>query len=185
MARSLLPARKAAAKQAGLTIIELMIAVVIVGIMASLAAPAMKDMILNARMSSQTSDLLTDFAFARSQAANRGQRVTVCASSNGTSCAAVSWALGRIVFADIDADGAVDVGEEILRVVPAMPGTITVVTAGLTDLNRIQFRSSGMTAGLSAASATFTLCDDRTGGDFGRLLTVTGTGRTRTAKNNC
>ena len=172
------------ARQSGVTLIELLIAVAIVGIMASLAAPAMKDMIFNARMSSQASDLLTDFAFARSQAANRGQRVTLCASSNGTTCASVSWALGRIVFADVNGDAVLDTGDEILRSVPAMPGTITAATAGLSNSYKIQFRSSGMAAGLSAATATFTLCDDRTGA-YGRLITVTATGRTRTATQTC
>ena len=163
--------------------IELMIGIAIIGTLLALAAPSMRDMILNSRMTSQTNDLMSDFALARSMAANRGQRVVMCSSANGTSCGG-TWPTGRLLFVDTNTNGSVDVGEEVLKVEPVLStGTLVTVT-GLTTATVVQFRPSGMAVGLSGSTATLALCDGRTG-PYGRTITVTPTGRTSVAKSTC
>ncbi len=169
----------------GFTVIELMLVVAVAAVLLTVAAPAMVDMILNNRMTSQANELLADLAYARSQAASMGVRMTACVSSDGANCTGSGWSAGRMVFADTDGDGAHDSGEEILRVTSALSGGNTVAVTGLGTATVIQFRPSGITAGLTGASAAFKLCDSRTGADVGRTVTVALTGRASVSKSAC
>lgn len=157
--------------------IELLVVIAIVGILASLAAPSFSTMIKNNRLVTNINDLSADLALARSESIKRGKRITLCMSSNGTSCATsgATWASGRIVFVDSDADGTVDTGDTILRVSSALTGnTLTLMDESATPvaLNYIQFRPRGTTD----SAGTFKLCDSRVG-TFGRSVSVNAQGR--------
>lgn len=169
----------------GFTLIELLLVVAVAVVLLAVGAPAMVDMILNNRMTSQANELLADFAYARSQSASMGVRVTACVSSDGASCTGAAWNQGRIVFADTDGNGAYGAGDQILRVTSSLSGGNTVAVAGLSTATAIQFRPSGIAAGLTGSSATFKLCDTRTGADVGRTVTVALTGRASVARTAC
>jgi type IV fimbrial biogenesis protein FimT len=92
------PALKTAA---GITLLELMMALMIVSIVAAIGVPSYKYVITNNRMSSEVNGLLGDLQFARAEAIKEGQTVTVCSSSNGTACSGSAiWNSGWIVFSD-------------------------------------------------------------------------------------
>lgn len=155
-----------------------MVVVAIVGVLASLAAPSFSTMIKNNKLVTNINDLSTDIALARSESIKRGKRVTICMSTDGASCAAspATWASGRIVFVDLNADGAVDSGETILRITTALAGnTLTLMDGSATPvaLDYIQYRPLGTTD----STGTFKLCDSRTG-VFGRSVSINAMGRT-------
>lgn len=96
-------------RQAGLTMIELMIVVVIGGILAAIAAPSFNDLINNTRMTSTMSQITSDLNRARSEAIKRNRRVLVCVRSTDTACDVVlNWQNGWLVCYDVDQDGACD-----------------------------------------------------------------------------
>lgn len=66
--------------------IELMITVAIFAIVAAIAAPAMQAMVSAGRLNGATSEMITALQLARSEAVRRNANVTICASSNGTTC---------------------------------------------------------------------------------------------------
>lgn len=74
----------------GLTLVELMIVVAVVGVIAVLAAPSFRDFILLQRLKGIHAQLMTDLQFARSEAASRGQavnlRVSTPTAANPSSC---------------------------------------------------------------------------------------------------
>jgi type IV fimbrial biogenesis protein FimT len=75
------------------------------------------------RISGEVNGLLGDMQYARSEAIKEGQTVTVCSSTNSTSCSgSTTWQSGWIVFSDVNGTGAVDsAADTILRVQRAFP----------------------------------------------------------------
>ena len=177
---------KSAATSSGFTLVELLVTMVVFGILASIAIPSFSDLIKNSRLATETNDLMSDLAYARSEAARQGKRVTLCVSSNGTSCGTGSaWAGGRIVFADTGTYGTVDGTDAVLRVSNSISAKkITIAASGFSTLNYLQFKQSGATS--SSVNGKFKICDDRTGA-YGREieLLITGRAALKTTSASC
>src|SRR5690348_14373151 len=76
----------------GFTLIELMFAIVIIAVLMAIADPSYRYITNSNRMAAEVNGLLGDMQYARSEAIKRGQNVTVCESSDGSSCgAATAW----------------------------------------------------------------------------------------------
>lgn len=74
-------------RNAGFTLVELLIVVAVIAAILVLAAPAFKDMILMQRLRGISSELVTDLQFARAEAVARREFVRVVYSSNpSTTC---------------------------------------------------------------------------------------------------
>lgn len=73
-------------RQRGFTLIEVIAAVTVVGVLLTLAAPSMYDYILVQRLKSTNAQLVTDFNFARSEAVTRNMilRVVFDSDTNNT-----------------------------------------------------------------------------------------------------
>lgn len=90
----------AKAKAEGLTLIELMVVIAIVGILIALAAPSFRNLIIKNKVQAAASEFQSALALARSEAVKRGgdARITVVANSlSGTSPV---WTSGLTVFYD-------------------------------------------------------------------------------------
>jgi type IV fimbrial biogenesis protein FimT len=161
--------------QKGFTMIEMLVTIAIVGILAKIAIPSFQSMIITNRLATQTNDLIADLSLARSEAAKSGGRVTVCISSDGSTCTGgTNWSAGRIVFTDSGTYGSVDgtgaTADKILRVSPALAGNNTLVSASFTNASWVQYSGTGV----SDSSGTFTLCHS---GYPNNVVTVSNTGR--------
>jgi type IV fimbrial biogenesis protein FimT len=108
--------RRAMKGALGFTLVELMIALTVLGILAAAALPSMTTFVKGQRVKAAVSDVYASLIFARSEAIKRNQRVVLCASSDGTGCAnSTNWAQGWIVFIDTDGDGFVGAVADILK----------------------------------------------------------------------
>ncbi|NOQ90156.1 MAG: prepilin-type N-terminal cleavage/methylation domain-containing protein [Gammaproteobacteria bacterium] len=93
-------------KYSGFTLIELMITLFIIGILLMVGLPSMKSFMQSNQLVAATNDLLSAVHVARAEAIKINGKVTVCESSNGTSCSTTgNWEGGWIVFIDTNGDG--------------------------------------------------------------------------------
>lgn len=127
----------------------------IVGILMAISIPSYRYITNANRIAAEVNGLLGDMQFARAEALKEGQTVTVCVSSNGTSCAGAAvanWQNGWIIFSDVNANQVVNAGDVIYRVQPTFTSTDTFVAApatGYVSFNREGFASAN-TAGAAA-----------------------------------
>ncbi|MEO8748256.1 MAG: GspH/FimT family pseudopilin [Rhodanobacter sp.] len=70
----------------GFTLVELMVTILIVAVLAAIGVPSFRNVIQRNRVATATNDLLAGLSYARTTAINRGQMVSMCPSTDGTSC---------------------------------------------------------------------------------------------------
>jgi type IV fimbrial biogenesis protein FimT len=159
----------------GFTLLELMVAIVVLAVLLGVAAPTFTDVMRNRRLTSQINQLVYSLALTRSEAVKRVNTVTACKSATGSACGTVGvdWEDGWIVFSDPDGDQVFDAadGEVILQINQALLDGFTM--RGSADVaNAITLEPSGV----SRAQGIFVLCaEGRT--DYARLTDVSLAGR--------
>lgn len=131
----------------GVTLIELVTAIAVLGILTAIAVPGFRQFTANSRTVATTNDLVTALNVARSEALRRSSNAVVCTSTNGTSCSAsTDWVNGWIVFADRNANGSVD-ADELVQSWQAVGNNFTVsatTVAGGTAVDRVTYNNMGM-----------------------------------------
>lgn len=155
-------------KYRGLTLIELMVAVTILAVLATIAAPSFKQQIQSSTMATNVNTFLADVRFARSEAIRRGGRVVMCRSDDpeatnatcgtGAGPGGNGWVSGWIVFYDKDNNGNrnynanADLDDTILRVQSSITSMDSIVEGGGSSTKLI-FTSTGRLLNVSAATS--------------------------------
>ena len=120
-----------------------MITVTMIGILLGLTVPTFKEAIRNNRIVSQNNEFIGALNYARSEAIRRSSTVSVCSSTNGTSCSTTnSWGTGWISFVDEDADGTLNGSEVVMQVSPPVIAGFTL--NGDTGLTDVRFGGNGI-----------------------------------------
>ena len=155
----------------GYTLVELIAVLAIASILLLLATPLFRTQILNGRMSEAATDLLSTFAYARTEAVGRRNPVTICIRNEAAdSCAdTVQWEDGWLTFVDDNGNGDVDADEQIIQIHPALAAGTSARATGLLQKS-ITFRSTGRTD--LDATETMIICDTRGFGESARALIV-------------
>ncbi len=167
-------------RENGFTLIELMIAVGLTGLLLSMAVPALDIFVSNARQTGAINDFVSTIHQARSTAVTTNTRVTICPSAGGTNCEAVGWNAGWIMFSDPDSDRQVDNDETILSASGPVDG-LTIQSGQFSTF--MMYRPNGrvMNASLNGSSGAFTVCDDR-GAGHAKVMIIDLSGRPRLSR---
>jgi len=148
--------------QQGITLVELVVAVVIVGILVSWAYPGFVGLVQQVRYNESRDALVDSFSMARNEAIFNGRNVVACASNNihstAPDCAEnqLNWNSGWMIYqecdndtklkqsavvCDLDGNGVADSGERILKtfeppdfsLIKSDDSAITFLPAGIVD----------------------------------------------------
>ncbi len=184
----------------GFTLLELLVAIVVLGIVLTLGVPSFTQFVQTNRMAAGVNDLVATLHSARTEAIKRktlagaNAAVSICASADwntaGPSCdVAGNFRDGWITFADIDGDIVVDAGEQVLAVHGPVANALTLNALDINS-NPVgqQFFSFGASGFLRAAApgqplGNVQFCDTRgdidAGGGIaaGRFMLISPTGR--------
>ena len=175
-------------REAGFTLYELLITILIIGVVLTIGIPNMSAFTANSRMSGVANDLHSSFQLARSEAARSKSNVTICSSTNALDLANADCGGtlddGWIVFVDTDGDIVRDAGEALLRAYPAIDSNINITTPATGDY--FSYAPTGLgrgDVGGNPAMQIAVICDDRgnikaAGGmSAARVMIVTPIGR--------
>lgn len=163
--------------QRGLTLLELVVVMAVVGVLAGVGVPAFAGWVDQHRLTAFTNELHMGVMLARSEAIRRGQRVTLCVSADGAQCtSAAGWEAGWIMFLDRNGNAMRDTGEEIIRM--AQPTARGLRATGNGTLTRyVSYIPKGMTRSATGAlqMGTIRVC----GQSAQRQLIINAAGRPR------
>ncbi len=139
--------------QRGFTLIELMVAIAVLSILLSMAAPSFQSLIAQSRLTAISTQLRSALLTARSEAIKSNRQVTVCASEDQSSCSNGSWSSGSIAFIDRNIIGEINDGDEIIKQFQRASSTLQVLQVGFNG--SVSFTPDGA----SDTSGAFMVCD--------------------------
>jgi type IV fimbrial biogenesis protein FimT len=155
MVTPFLPARARQGRACrGFSVLELLTAVSITGILLGTALPAMHSFAQKNRMSAHINTFVAHLHYSRSEAIKRADNVVMCRSADLTVCSRSNgWEEGWIVFADTNHNRERDDGESMLVVEQGWQDGITV-TSG--RRRRVVYQPTGFSPG---TNGTYVFCD--------------------------
>lgn len=173
----------------GFTLIELMVAIMVLAILLGVAVPSFRDAALGSRLTAYANDIVASAQLARSEAIKRNANVLLCASEDGEECGTdAGWEVGWIVVAPrlVDAEDPDDPPETVFDVVlqrqPPLSSDFLVRAGGVTSI------SFPPTVVGVDPTPTFTVCRASPVGKQERQVRITSSGSTsvqQTTKGAC
>jgi len=171
-------------KQAGTTLLELMVVLAIAAILLAIGIPSFASLTTSSRLANATNSMVASLHLARSEAIKRNSRTVLCPSASGTACAASGgWQQGWLVFHDINNNAALDAGETLILSQSGMPDGFRL-TGNSSVADYISYAPTGAAEKTSGAfqAGTLTVCRQSYEEYGARLIVISRTGRPRTAK---
>ncbi len=142
----------------GFTLLELLVVVSLIIIVTSLAFPYFGQLLQGSYAEAERTQLLHTIQLARSEALIRGRPVSLCKSSNQTTCGG-EWWQGRMVFVDEQQNGGIQQHEQILSVFQATANNAKLYWRAFPrHQDYLQFLPDGTT---QAENGSFWYCSSR------------------------
>jgi type IV fimbrial biogenesis protein FimT len=174
-------------KSSGLTIIELMITLVVLGVLLAIGLPEMRSFIVSNRLSSDVKGFVGLINYARSEAITRNQSVVICPKNNAAITCASSQFWGEYevqAFVDTNGNGDRNTGEPLLKTLPAVDPTSAERGFVRTATGVIIFRSVGLSTDTHSFDIWAKSSDAAYESKYGRRVCVSRPGRVRVIAYN-
>ena len=164
---------KTISRTAGVTLVELIVAITVLSVVLTIGLPSMTTYVQDNRILAESNRIVANLNFARSEASSRATAVTL----NRKSGANNDWSEGWTMYTDADAGGNsvfINGVDFLLRDVESAPTAVTVNTNAAGN-SWISYQPSGM-LNEGGNTVVIAICDAR-GEDEGRDITINLAGR--------
>jgi len=158
----------------GLTLIELLATLTLVAVVSMVGIPALGDLIMSQRMTTQINGFVHGVFLAKQSAHTLQTETVICKSPTGRRCEPnADWTDGWLMFANLDRDypANVDTDEPVLAVGEAFRNGSILANRSAFVFRAFEIRST---------NGTLVFCDKR-GAQFATALVISYTGRPRIA----
>jgi type IV fimbrial biogenesis protein FimT len=178
-------------KYHGFTLIELIITLAVVSILLLTGIPMLNQMTTSNRLVTQINSIAGSLALARSESIKRGHSITLCGSTDGTTCNTSSWESGWIVFADADNNAvlssAAGTSEAMLKIEGQFNGGSTLRLSQSDSTSVIRYKSDGSLRDIDGDASrtnrgTFTLCEQSLSTTTAKAININTLGRVSRAE---
>lgn len=160
----------------GFTLIETLVSLIIISIIVTISVPNFSHLWSRSQIDTVVNEFSNALYLARSEAIKQATRVTLCASSDGSSCAETenSWHHGWLVFVGSDADTQIDLEDSAIRIYQTNHSQLTLIgNRYLTK--KIIFLATGR---ITVLGGTIQVCS-KDSGQKGKNIVLIATGRFR------
>ncbi|WP_340680661.1 GspH/FimT family pseudopilin [Paraglaciecola sp.] len=157
-------------KQKGLSLIEMLVSLAIVGIIITAVSPSIQGILIKNKIVSEINELSAVIQFARNNAIDQQITTVVCPSDDYLACT-TNWNNPKIVFIDSDNDGNRGAAEELLA-----------TTGAISDNNVLTGPNSSLSfnpSGEARAISNLLLCHNSKNAEYARSMTIAFQGRVK------
>ena len=168
-------------KQAGHTLIELLVALTVSSILLASATPMFAGMLMNNRATTLANNLLTSLQVARFEAIKRNRDITICKSNDAVSCSG-SWSDGWIIFSDFNKNKQLDTsdGDQIIEVKTLSNAEFSINWNAFRSDTYIRYNALGF---IHSNNGTFKLCPPNSDARYARAIIINRLGRARVSRD--
>jgi len=131
-------------KNHGLTLLELLVSLAIIGLLASMAIPSFANTIKRSNSLTVAYQLMGLVQFARTEAISKSVPVTICGSSTGSQCNN-DWSKTILIFTDINDNGLMDDDDVLLQTTVSLQNGGTLSWRSFRNKPYLQMEPNGMT----------------------------------------
>ena len=145
---------------AGFTLLEALVVMALLGVLVSLAAPAMSALRQRHQLQGEAEGFFNSLVLARSEALRRQARVSLCARASDSECDPQGrWQQGWLVFVDANDNARRDATEPVLEVHGAVPQAMRL-DASSTVIGVFSYSAEGRSQSVNGAfmAGTWRFC---------------------------
>jgi type IV fimbrial biogenesis protein FimT len=163
-------------KTNGITLIELLVTIAVIGVIVAIGLPQFNGMIKNNALVTNTNTYIALLNYARTEAVTRETNVVLCATTDSTAakpnCNSNNWENGWVLFSDVgNTPNNFDNNDVLLKRAPR--ATIgSSIRSNFTTVGKLTFAKTG----LASSAGIISFCDNR-GKDDSRAISVSRVGR--------
>ncbi len=162
-------------KQAGLTLLEMMIALAVAAIVLTVVAPSIQSIVGKNRIVAEINEFSSVVQFARYTAIDQSSDTVVCPAADFANCS-TNWNQAKIVFIDNNGNNQRDSSEPLLMTSEAISAKNEMTGPN----GSIVFFDSGATN----ASISVKICPDNNNAAIARSININAQGRVRVSTDS-
>jgi len=162
----------------GLSLIELLVYIAILGIITMIATASFQSFLSSKQSSAHLIKLKALIAEAQAEAIDTKSVVTVCPTTNEKSCNSKNWSNEIIAFVDHNGDKSIKGDDQLIEVMPAVVKGDALYYSGFGSQKYLQFEPNGF---FYTNNGTFKYCSMVDGKTNVQGIIISKTGRVRDA----